>query len=53
MPANLAAILAAILDFSRVLFLAKLQETFDWNWKYCLLDISVTCVENFSVMFLL
>ena len=31
MPAILAATLAAILDFSKILFLVKLQETFDWN----------------------
>ena len=53
MFATLAAILAAFLDFSKILFLAKLQETFDWNWKNCLLNISVMCVDNFSVMFLL
>ena len=53
MSATLAAILAAILDFSKILFLAELQELFDWNWKYCLLDISAMCVDNFSVMFLL
>ena len=53
MPATLTAILAAILDFSKILFLAKLQETFDWSWKYCLMNISVMCVGNFSAMFLL
>ena len=53
MPATLTAILAAILDFSKILFLAKLQETFDWSWKYCLMNISVMCVDDFSAMFLL
>ena len=53
MPAILIAILAAIFDFSKILFLAKLQEMFDWNWKYCLLNTAVMCVDNFSVMFLL
>ena len=47
----LAAIVAAILDFSTILFLAKLQETFDWNLKYCVLNNSVICVNNSLVMF--
>ena len=46
-----AAVLAAILDYSKILFLAKLQEPFDRNSKYCLLNISFMCVDNFSVMF--
>ena len=48
MFATLAAILAAILDFSKILFLAKLQETFNWNWKYCLLNISFYVWINFQ-----
>ena len=47
----LAAIVAVILDFSTILFLAKLQETFDWNLKYCVLNNSVICVNNSLVMF--
>ena len=34
-------------------FFAKLLETFDWNLKYCVLNNSVMCVDDFSVMFLL
>ena len=47
----LSAIVAAILDFSTILFLAKLQKTFDWNLKYCVLNNSVICVNNSLVMF--
>ena len=47
----LAAIVAVILDFSTILFSAKLQETFDWNLKYCVLNNSVICVNNSLVMF--
>ena len=47
----LAAIVAAILDFSTILFLAKLQEKLDWNLKYCVLNNSVICVNNSLVMF--
>ena len=46
-------ILAAILDFSKTLISTKLQETFEWNLKYCVLNNSVMCVDIFSVMFLL
>ena len=49
----MSAVLAAILDFSKKIFLAKLQETFDLNLKYCVLNNSVMCVNYSSVMFLL
>ena len=46
-------ILVVILDFSKILFLVKLQDTFDWNLKYYLLSNSDICVNDSSVMFLL
>ena len=39
--------------FEKKNFFAKLLETFDWNLKYCVLNNSVMCVDDFSVMFLL
>ena len=47
MFAILAAILAAILDLKKYIYLGKLQDIFDYNLKYCLLINSVMCVDKF------
>ena len=43
--------MAAILDFSKILFLAKLQERLDYNLKYCMLrnSCSYVCGCFFSI----
>ena len=49
----MSAILAAIFDFSKIIFFRKLQKTVDWNLKYCVLNNPVMYVNDSSVMFLL
>ena len=50
MPMLLSAILTVILDFFNNLFLAKLQEIFNLNLKYRVLNSAVMCTDDFSVM---